>query len=140
MYVHTYVHTHVLILPLNRPSLTWSCNRSRSTSCAVHTRVIPLLAHLTRTPAHLPFLHLGVEYSGRTVSIIVVDTALCLLEDNYFQWPMSKLGHVSHTGMYMPPYKLIARKSVTDISSVVSMMSLQYYVCMYMYLCCTYVL
>ena len=90
----------------------------------------------TRMPAYLPLLHLGVEHSSRTVSIIVVDTALCLLEDNYFQWPMSKLGHVSHTGMYTPPYKLIAKKSVTDISSVVSMMSLYYVVCMY--LCCTY--
>ena len=131
VYILMYIHTCVLILPLDRPSLMWSCNPNRSTSCAAHSRVIPLLTHPTRTPAYLPLLHSGVEHSSRTVSIIVVDTALCLLEDNYFQWPMSKLGHVSHTGMYTPPYKLIAKKFVTDISSVVSTYDVTVLCCMY---------
>jgi hypothetical protein len=60
----------------------------------------------------------GLETSTGIVSIFVEDEAMCLLDDNCAQWPLSKLARVALAGIQTPPYKLIARKPITDISSL----------------------
>ena len=109
---------------ISRPNLTLLCKLSKNFSCAVLFRVSPLCAHLSVNHRLYICLDLGLETSTGIVSIFVEDEAMCLLDDNCAQWPLSKLARVALAGIQTPPYKLIARKPITDISSLVRLILL----------------